>query len=115
MPSFHDVLPDLARDIESALLHIGRGDIVDQLREVSIGRWTYDEFADTASLHVTPPQVPNARSPRARAETISVYDELGVLLETDGEGRLAVIEVAGGKHIVARLEAAHQSGKAGKP
>jgi len=100
-----DTLPDLERDMEGALLQIGRGDIVDQLRLAAIERWEYDEFADVASLFVAPGAATLASRPGARAETVSIYDELGVILETDERGRVTVIEVSGGKDLVARLEA----------
>jgi len=107
-----DVLFDLELDMESALLQIGRGDIVDQLRECAIERWEFDDFANTASLFVAAAAAPPLR-PGARAETVSIYDELGVILETDGRGRVTLIEVAGGKDLVARLETArsHEGGK----
>ena len=101
-----DTLPDFERDMEGALLQIGRGDIVDQLREASIERWEYDDFAATASLFVTPGEAALAPRPGARAETVSIYDELGVILETDERGRVTLIEVSGGRDLVARLEAA---------
>ena len=100
-----ETLPDLERDMEGALLQIGRGDIVDQLRVAAIERWEYDEFADVASLFVTPGAAPLAQGPGARAETVSIYDELGVIVETNERGRVTVIEVSGGQDLVARLEA----------
>ena len=103
--SLRNTLPDLESDMEGALLPIGRGDIVDQLRVAAIERWEYDEFADVASLFVTTGAAPSAQRPGARAETVSIYDELGVILETDPHGRVTVIEVSGGKDLVARLEA----------
>ena len=102
-------LPDLERDMESALLHIGRGDIVDQLRGASVERWEYDEFADTVSIFVSASASPSLR-PVARAETISIYDEVGVILETDDRGCVSVIEISGGKDLIARLEAARTAG-----
>ena len=105
-----DTLPDFEKDMEGALLQIGRGDIVDQLREASIERWEFDEFANTASLFVAPVEASLALRPGARAETVSIYDELGVILETDERGRVTLIEVSGGKDLVARLEAARGSG-----
>ena len=89
----------------SALLAIGRGDIVDQLRAAAIERWEYDDFADIASLHLTPGAAP-LPMPGARAETVSIYDEVGVILETDARGRVTVIEVSGGKDLAARLDKA---------
>lgn len=101
-----DVLPDLELDMESALLQIGRGDIVDQLRETLVERWEFDDFANTASLFVVPGDGAPPPRPGARAETVSIYDELGVILETNDRGRVTLIEVAGGKDLVARLQAA---------
>ncbi len=101
-----DTLPDLEREMEGALLQIGRGDIVDQLRAAAIERWEYDDFADTTSIFVAPADAAPAPRPGARAETVSIYDELGVILETDDGGRVTVIEVSGGRDLVARLEAA---------
>ena len=110
MTTFIDALPELGGAIEAALLHIGRGDIVDQLREASIERWSHDDFADTTSLFVKAAPARPGISPRARTETISIYDEVGVILETDASGRLVLIEVSGGKDIVARLDSAHSTG-----
>ncbi len=103
--NLRDVLFDLELDMESALLQIGRGDIVDQLRGCAVERWEFDDFANTASLFVSVAGLPPLR-PGARAETVSIYDELGVILETDERGRVTLIEVAGGKDLVARLDAA---------
>ena len=108
-----DVLPNLAVEIDAALLPIGRGDIVDQLREATVERWEYDEFADTASIFVSAGASPSMR-PGSRAETVSIYDELGVMLETDDRGGVCVIEVSGGKDLIERLEAARKSGPSGR-
>jgi hypothetical protein len=97
-------LPDLEIAMEGALLQIGRGDIVDQLRAAFIERWEYDEFADMASIFIAAGAAAAAPRPGARAETVSIYDEVGVILETDDRGRVTVIEVAGGKDLVERLE-----------
>jgi len=101
-------LPDLVRDLESALVHIGRGDMVDQLREVSIERWSYDDFADAAYLHLRSPRDLDNADRRSigtsGGETVSVYDELGINLEIDACGRLIRIEILGGKAIVSRLD-----------
>lgn len=102
-------LPFLALDLESALVHIGRGDVVNQLREALIERWTYDENSDAAYLHLRSPQGPAAAdaagAAEAPGETVSVYDELGIVLDTDSRGRLTGIEILGGKAIIAQLEA----------
>ena len=103
-------LPYLLLDLESALVHIGRGDVVEQLRVVTIERWTYDELADTAYLHLRSPQTPNAGGEagagQTPGETVSVYDELGINLDTDSQGRLTGMEILNGMTIVAQLEGA---------
>ena len=86
MIALKEALPYLVLDLESALVHIGRGDVVDQLREVMIERWTYDELADAAYLHFTAAKR-DAAEPSG--ETVSVYDELGINLA--GVQRLLVI------------------------
>ena len=93
-------LPFLLLDLESALVHIGRGDVADQLREAMIERWTYDENADTAYLHLRAPGRPG-ESP---GETVSVYDELGINLDSDSQGRVTGMEILGGKAVIAQLE-----------
>ena len=89
------VLPDLVADMESALVRLGRGDLVDQLREAELMRWTYDDFADTTYLTL---------DDRAYAERLSLYDELGVNVDTDDRGRVCGIEILEGRRIAQRLE-----------
>lgn len=107
MIALADALPDLVRDLESALLHIGRADMLDQLREVLVERWSYDDFADAAYLHLRSPRDLDNAGERAagtfEGETVSVYDELGINLNTDTRGRLVRIEILGGKAIISRL------------
>jgi len=108
MIALKEALPFLLLDLASALVHIGRGDVVDQLRVAMIERWTYDELADVAYLHLRSPRAPGAAGERSAGdspgETVSVYEELGVNLATDGRGRLTGMEILGGKAIVAQLE-----------
>ncbi len=107
MLKMKDALPYLLLDLESALVHIGRGDVVAQLREATIERWSYDEHADATYLHLRSPSMPAAGEQAAGAsigETVSVYDELGINLNTNGEGRLIGMDILGGRAIVAQLE-----------
>ena len=97
-----DALPYLVLDLESALVHIGRGDVVDQLREATIERWAYDEHSDSTYIHLQSPRGPSAAD--APGETVSVYDELGINLDTDSQGRLTGMDILGGQAIVAQLE-----------
>lgn len=91
-----NALPDLVADIENALVHLGRADLARQLKEVDLVRWTYDDFADTAYLQFGAADV-------RYAERLSLYDELGVNLDTDGEGRLCGLEILEGKAVASRL------------
>lgn len=97
-----EALPFLVLDLESALAHLGRGSVAAQLREVTIERWTYDEHSDVAYLHLRSPHAPEvAEEP---GETVSVFDELGINLDTDAQGRLTGMEILAGNAIVAQLE-----------
>jgi uncharacterized protein YuzE len=89
-----DALPDLVSDMEMALLHLGRGDLVDQLENAVLERWAYDDFADTTYLTLRD---------ETYAERLSLYDELGVNVDTDDRGRLCGIEILEGKRIATRL------------
>jgi uncharacterized protein YuzE len=95
-------LPELVSDLEGALLPLGRGDLLEQAQQATLERWSYDEFADTAYLHLTAEPLE-----RLRLETFSLHDELGVNLELDGRGRLCGIEIMEGRRIFARLQEAH--------
>jgi uncharacterized protein YuzE len=87
-------LPELVLDMESALVNLGRGDLVAQLQEAELARWNYDDFADTTYLQI---------SEQAALERLSLYDELGVNVDTDERGRLCGIEILEGKRIAERL------------
>ena len=97
-----EALPYLVLDLESALAHLGRGTLAEQLRQVTIERWTYDELADAAYLHLRAPRAPGAAT--SPGETVSVYDELGINLDIDSQGCLTGMEILGGKAIIAQLE-----------
>jgi uncharacterized protein YuzE len=89
-----DALPDLVADMEVALLHLGRADLVNQLQQALLERWTYDDFADTTYLTLRD---------ETYAERLSLYDELGVNVDTDDRGRVCGIEILEGKRIATRL------------
>jgi uncharacterized protein YuzE len=98
MTKLVDALPDLVADIENALVHLGRADLAKQLKQVDLARWTYDDFADTAYLYFESVDV-------RYSERLSLYDELGVNLDTDDRGRLCGIEILEGKKITSQLDA----------
>ena len=89
------VLPDLLSDLEGPLLHLWRGDLVDQLRDATLERWSYDDFADATYLFL---------GPTASSERLSLYDELGVNVDTDDRGRVCGLEILDGRAIAKRLE-----------
>jgi uncharacterized protein YuzE len=102
-----DALPELVADMEPALLHLGRGDLVKQLKEVTLERWTYDDFSDTAYLYLRSPSAPHENTfDPAHADRLSLYDELGVNLDSDERGRLSGLEILEGRRITARLASA---------
>ena len=97
-----EALPFLVLDLEAALAHLGRGRVAVQLRDVVIERWTYDEHADAGYVYLRSPKAPVGVQPAG--ETVSVFDELGINLETDSQGHLVGMEIQGAHAIVAQLE-----------
>ncbi len=102
-----DVLPEFVSDMESALAHLGRGDLIAQLKEVMLERWAYDDFTDTTYLHLRSPSAPNLPAKNVvdatYADRLSLYDELGVNLDSDDRGRLCGIEVLDGRRVTSQL------------
>ena len=94
-------LPELVADLESALVHVGRGDLVAQLNQAVVRRWTYDDFSDTTYLQLAPAAVD-----MMQVERLSLYDELGVNVDSDSQGQLCGIEILDGKRVAASLEKA---------
>ena len=93
-----EVLPELVSDLETGLAHLGRGDLVQQLKDAAIARWTYDDFSDTTYLQLSATPVD-----MMSVERLSLYDELGVNVDMDNSGRLCGIEVLAGKQVASRL------------
>jgi len=107
MSSLVEQLPDLVSDIENALIRIGRGNVADQLREVHLERWTYDEFANVGYLYLRSPRVLNVVDQNIvgvkHGETLCPSDDLPINLDLDNHGRLTGIELLDGSSIILRL------------
>jgi uncharacterized protein YuzE len=88
-------LPELLEGLEGALLHLGRGVLVIQLKQAALERWTYDDFSDTTYLVL---------GPAASSERLSLYDEIGVNVDTDDRGQVCGLEILNGRAIATRLE-----------
>ena len=92
-----EALPELVNDIEGALVRLGRGDVADQIRAAQLETWNFDEFAQATYLNLT------AARNQTVEETISLYDDIGVNVDLNGEGRAVGVEVFGYEQFLARL------------
>lgn len=99
MRALAEVLPELVSDLEGALLPLGRGDLARQLEQATLVRWSYDDFADATYL-----QLSAAPVDMMSVERLSLYDELGMNVDCDSQGRLCGVEILNGKQIASRLQ-----------
>ena len=97
-----EALPYLVAGLETALAQLGRPDLVRQLDDASIARWTYDEFSNTAYIYLDDQPF----DPAGAGERLSLYDELGVNVDCDERGKVRGLEVLDGKSVTAELEKA---------
>jgi hypothetical protein len=108
MATLFEALPNLVHDIESALIRIGRGGVADQLREVVLERWTYDDFANVGVLYLRSPRAHNVVDRNIvgvrQGETLCPSDDLAINLDLDSHGRLTSIELLDGGAIIGELE-----------
>jgi uncharacterized protein YuzE len=92
-----EALPELVLDIETPLARLGRGELAEQLKQATLERWTYDEFADIAYLFL-------AKGEFEPAERLSLWDELGVNVDCDARGLVKGLEIMDGRRVADRLE-----------
>jgi uncharacterized protein YuzE len=93
-----EAVPELVSDVEGALVRLGRSKVADQLRTVVLTAWTFDDFAQTTYLQVTA-----SRDDVGVEETVCLYDDIGVNVDLDGEGRVMGLEVSGYEQVLSRL------------
>lgn len=98
-----DALPEIVATLESALLHVGRGDVVARMREAELVGWSHDEFSEVTSLRLTPHET-------EAGEAIGLHDEVGAGLFLDREGDLTLIELNGYEAFLSRLGANWMAG-----
>jgi uncharacterized protein YuzE len=107
MTELQTALPHLVGELESTLSTKGRNDIGTQLREVELIRWTYDDSCDAAYLYLRSPRTLNIVDEKIigtkHGETVSLYTELRINLDTDNHGRLSGIEILGAKEVFSKL------------
>ena len=94
-----EALPDFVADLEGALVSLGRGDLVKQLREAPLERWTLRRLF---RLHLSAAERGAGGHDERRAPF--AYDELGVNVDSDQHGRLCGIEILEGKRVARQLE-----------
>jgi uncharacterized protein YuzE len=93
-----EAVPELVRDIEGALVRLGRGDIADQLRPAPLKTWAFDEFAQSTYLVLA-----EGADRESAEETLSLYDDIGVKVDLDRKGRIVGLEVIGYEEPLSRL------------
>ena len=93
-----EALPEVAGDVVGALIREGRGNIADQIPGAELRAWTFDEFANATYLHLGA-----ARDPDLVGETISYYEDIGVIVELDHGGQVLGLEVFGYEQPLSRL------------
>lgn len=93
-----EALPDLFHDVSSALIREGRGRVADQLRELRLLSWEFDDFAQMNYLRFT-----EASDADLVEESISFHEDMGVNVNLDKAGKIIGLEVTGYEESLARL------------
>ena len=90
-----EAVPELVGDVYGALVRLGRGAVASQLRDATLLRWTFDDFALATYLHV--------QDGAAVEETVSLYDDIPVNVDLDKSGRIVGLDVVGYESVLSRL------------
>lgn len=93
-----EALPELFHDVSSSLIREGRGRVADQLRDLQLVSWAFDDFAQLTYLRFT-----ETAGPGNVEETISFHDDMGVNVNLDQAGTVIELEVTGYEDVLSRL------------
>jgi uncharacterized protein YuzE len=93
-----EVLPEIVLDMESSLVRLGRGRVADQLRELEIESWRYDEFVESTYVAFI-----EGAGPLVAGEVLSLADDIGVSIDLDTAGRVMGIDILGYEEFLSRL------------
>jgi len=89
--------PDVAARIKAALVTAGQDDLVAQIGEVEVIRWTFDKDADASYIYVKSPREINVVETNIigvkYGETVVFKDDESALVDVDNFGRLTGIEL----------------------
>ena len=104
-----DVLPEFVESVVSSLRSQGHAELADQLVNLEISRWSYDDEVNAMYLYLTGQRPLNIVEQNIIGvnyhESIAIEDICGdVVVDTDNFGRLTGIEILGRKDLVKRLE-----------
>ena len=109
MPTLLSIAPEFAAEVENALRAAGRDDLGSQIQSAEIDRCTYEQPIDAGYVYFVRP-APSAHFAKLAApvaQTISFYDDRGLVVDVDHDGHLYGIELLNRSDVIAQLQHAH--------